>query len=81
MFGKVLEYLKAGVRVACILDPGTETVSVYRPDEIQQILTADDEFTLPDVLPGFRVRVGNALHMMPKRRGPRPIGRGPHSDR
>ena len=38
--------------MACILDPGTETVSVYRPDEIQQILTADDEFTLPDVSPG-----------------------------
>jgi Uma2 family endonuclease len=57
-FGKVLEYLKAGVRVACIVDPGTETVSVYRPDEIQQILTADDEFTLPDVLPGFQVNVG-----------------------
>lgn len=57
-FGKVLEYLKAGVRVACILDPGTETLSVYRPDEIQQILTAEDEFTLPDVLGDFRVRVG-----------------------
>jgi Uma2 family endonuclease len=57
-FAKVLEYLKAGVRVACILDPETETLSVYRPDEIQQILTADDEFTLPDVLPGFRAKVG-----------------------
>ena len=57
-FGKVLEYLRAGVRVACIVDPGTETVSVYRPDEIQQILTADDEFTVPDVLPGFQVNVG-----------------------
>jgi Uma2 family endonuclease len=59
IFGKMLEYLKAGVRVACILDAGTETLSVYRPDEIQQILTADDEFTLPDVLPGFQMKVGN----------------------
>lgn len=58
IFGKMLEYLKAGVRVACILDPGTETLSIYRPDEIQQILTADDEFTLPDVLPGFATKVG-----------------------
>lgn len=57
-FGKVLEYLQAGVRVACILDPKTETLSVYRPDEIQQILTVDDDFTLPDVLGDFRVRVG-----------------------
>lgn len=58
IFGKMLEYLKAGVRVACILDPATESLSVYRPDEIQQILTADDEFTVPDVLPGFGLRVG-----------------------
>lgn len=52
------EYLEAGVRVACILDPASETLSVYRADEIQQILTVDDEFTLPDVLPGFKVSVG-----------------------
>jgi len=58
VFAKVLEYLNAGVRVACILDPATETFSVYRADEIQQILTVDDDFTLPDVLPEFRVRVG-----------------------
>lgn len=57
-FGKVVEYLNAGVRVACILDPATETLSVYRPDEIQQILTADDDFTLPEVLGDFRIRVG-----------------------
>jgi Uma2 family endonuclease len=58
VFAKVLEYLDAGVSVACILDPQTETLSVYRADEIQQILTAEDDFTLPDVLPEFRVRVG-----------------------
>jgi Uma2 family endonuclease len=56
-FGKVLEYLNAGVRVTCILDPGTETLSVYRPDELQQILTADDEFSLPDLLGDLRVKV------------------------
>lgn len=56
-FGKVLEYLNAGVRVVCILDPPTETLSVYRPDELQQILTADDDFSLPDVLGDFSVKV------------------------
>ncbi len=56
-FAKVLEYLNAGVRVACILDPPTETMSVYRPDELQRILTAEDEFALPDVLGDFRVKV------------------------
>lgn len=58
IFGRMLEYLRAGVRVVCIIDPDTETLSIYRPDEIQQILTADDEITLPDILPGFRVVVG-----------------------
>jgi Uma2 family endonuclease len=61
VFIKVGEYLAAGVRVACILDPKSETLSLYRDDEFQQILTADDEFTLPDVLPGFRVKVGQYL--------------------
>ena len=58
VFAKVVEYLDAGVRVACLVDPATETLSVYREDEIQQILTVDDDFTLPDILPEFRVRVG-----------------------
>jgi Uma2 family endonuclease len=61
VFGKVAEYLGAGVRVVCILDPNTETLSVYRPEELQQIMTADDEFTVPDVLPGFRMTVGHVF--------------------
>lgn len=62
VFLKVGEYLEAGVRVACILDPASETLSVYRADKIQQILTADDDFTLPDVLPGFQVKVGQLFN-------------------
>lgn len=57
VFGKVLEYLKAGVRVIVILDPGTETASVYRPEELQQILHNGDALVIPDVLPGFSVPV------------------------
>ncbi len=57
LFGKVSEYLGAGVVVVVIVDPNTETVSVYRDDGRQQILTTTDELTLPDVLPGFAVSV------------------------
>ncbi len=57
LFGKVSEYLGAGVVVVVIVDPNTETVSVYRDDGRQQILTTTDELTLPDVLPGFAVPV------------------------
>ena len=61
VFIKVGEYLAAGVRVACILDPKSETLSLYRNDEFQQILTTDDEFTVPEVLPGFRAKVSQFL--------------------
>jgi Uma2 family endonuclease len=57
LFGKVGEYLSAGVLVVVVIDPNTETVSVYRDNGRQQILTTADELTLPDVLPGFAVQV------------------------
>lgn len=58
LFGKVGEYLTAGVTVVVVIDPTTETVSVYRDDGKQQILTTADTLTLPDVLPGFSAPVG-----------------------
>jgi Uma2 family endonuclease len=58
VFTKVCEYLAAGVRVVVILDPTTASASVYRADELQQIRHNGDELTLPDVLPGFAVVVG-----------------------
>jgi hypothetical protein len=41
----------------CVLDQQTETAHLYYPDEAPRILTADQELTLPEVLPGFRVAV------------------------
>lgn len=57
LFSKVGEYLGAGVAVVVVVDPNTETVSVYRDDGHQQILTTTDTLTIPDVLPGFSVPV------------------------
>lgn len=54
---KVSEYLNADVRVVVVIDPETESATVYRPDEIQQVIHNGDELTLPDVLPGFAVPV------------------------
>lgn len=56
---KAGEYLTAGVKVVAVLDPATASVTVYRPDELQQVLHNSDEWTLPDVLPGFSVVVEN----------------------
>jgi Uma2 family endonuclease len=57
VFGKVGDYLNAGVRVVVVLDPATKSASVHRQDGDQQILRGDEEFALPDVLPGFAVPV------------------------
>ncbi len=54
---KVAEYLAAGVLRVCVLDQQTETVTVYSPDEPEVKLTGDQEVILPDILPGFAVRV------------------------
>lgn len=61
LFVKVGEYLKAGVRVIVLIDSETATVSVYRPDHLQETLTADKSLTLPEVLPGFSVPVVKLL--------------------
>jgi Uma2 family endonuclease len=54
---KMLDYLRAGVPAVVILDPKTESASVYRPGTRQQIFEKDQALTLPDVLPGFEVPV------------------------
>lgn len=57
LFAKVGEYLAAGVAVVVVVDPNTETVSVYRDATGQQILTTTDDLTIPDVLPGFTLSI------------------------
>jgi Uma2 family endonuclease len=57
VYTKVIEYLQAGVRVVVVLDAATTTASVFRTDELQQIVHNGDELTIPEVLPGFAVPV------------------------
>ncbi|MGL6097453.1 MAG: Uma2 family endonuclease [Fimbriiglobus sp.] len=54
---KAAEYTEAGVRVVVVLDPDTESAAVFRGDELPQRFHNGDEFTLPDILPGFAVPV------------------------
>ena len=56
---KVVEYLRMGVRVVLVLDPASETASLYRPEVLQELLHKDAELTVPDVLPGFAVQVAS----------------------
>jgi Uma2 family endonuclease len=54
---KAAEYLDAGVAVVIVIDPQTESLAVYREDELPVRMHNGDELTLPDVLPGFAVKV------------------------
>jgi Uma2 family endonuclease len=53
---KVGEYLRAGVRTVCVLDSQMETAHLHHADQAPQILTADQDFALPE-LGAFRVPV------------------------
>ncbi len=55
---KAGEYLEAGVTAVCLLDQVSETVQVYRADELPRTLDADDELHLPDILGDLRIPVG-----------------------
>jgi Uma2 family endonuclease len=57
LLAKTAEYLDAGVTVVCLLDQMTETVQVYRADELPCTLHAEDELHLPDILGDLRVQV------------------------
>jgi len=57
LISKAGEYLEAGVLVVCLLDQVSETVQVYRADELPRTLHADDELDLPDILGELRVPV------------------------
>jgi Uma2 family endonuclease len=56
---KIVEYLDAGVRVVCIIDPDTQTAQVHTSDQPVRHLTRDDDLVLDELLPGFRCRVGD----------------------
>ena len=55
--GKMLDYLRIGVPVVIILDPKTESASVFRSGTRQETFEKNQTLTIPDVLPGFEVPV------------------------
>lgn len=57
VLAKVVDYIRAGVRVVIVLDPATESASAFRSDTRQETFERDRELTVPDVLPGFAVPV------------------------
>ena len=58
VLAKVAEYLEAGTTVVIVLDDKRRLAHVYRADGAVRLLGADEELTVPEVLPGFAVAVG-----------------------
>lgn len=58
---KVLLWLRSGARCVVIADPERQLFVVHRPGSEPVILTADDTLSVPDVVPGWELRVGDAF--------------------
>jgi Uma2 family endonuclease len=54
---KTMEYLARGTSVVVVIDPGDETVSVFRQAVDGLALSGEDVLDLDDVVPGFRCAV------------------------
>lgn len=54
---KINFYLAADVHLIWLVHPEQRTVTVYMPDRMARILSADETLDGGDVLPGFSVRV------------------------
>lgn len=63
VLSKVAEFLQAGVRAACVLDPDNNSVQVYRPEQPPQQFASSDGFSLPDIVPGWRVQVAEFFEL------------------
>jgi len=59
VLAKVAEYLAAGVREVCVLDPTLEIAQIFAQDKPSLTLTAQQILTFPDTLAGFSVRVAD----------------------
>lgn len=57
LVNKAYEYLDAGVRVVMVIDPETESVGVFRANELPIRFHNGDVVVLPDILPTFAVPV------------------------
>ena len=66
VYDKAREYVESGVRLVWILWPKRRAVSVHIRDEKTGELGPDDELDGGDVLPGFRVRVGDLFALPTK---------------
>jgi Uma2 family endonuclease len=57
MHSKIADYLTAGVQAVCVLDDSTRSLQAFYSDRPLHVFSAQEEFTLPELLSEFHVRV------------------------
>lgn len=57
LHAKIAEYLDAGVRCVCVVDDETKSVHAFHADRGSQVFEATDEFSVPEILEAFHVKV------------------------
>ena len=62
---KIADYLKAGVRLAIVVDPDTRSASLHRANQPVVALAETDELTCEDIIPGFRLPLANLFADLP----------------
>ena len=61
VLAKVRDWLSAGCQAVWVVDPTSQTVSVYRGPHDTALLTAAEELTDDRLLPGFCLRVAEVF--------------------
>ncbi len=61
----IADYLRAGVRLAIVVDPEARTAALHRPNQPVVLLTASDELTCEDIIPAFRLPLANLFADLP----------------
>jgi Uma2 family endonuclease len=69
---KIMEFLKSGVGMVWIIDPGYRTVTVYRADKPPTTFGEDQEVTGEDILPGLRIAVSELFRLPGEQPNPPP---------
>lgn len=54
---KIQEFLRSGTQIGVLVDPGTQTLEVYRPEAERVILQNGDILIVPELLPGWEMEV------------------------
>lgn len=68
---KVANYFAAGVREVWLVSPEQQTITIHHSPTNTSILSADDELTSEQLLPGFHCRVGEIFQPSILRRNAR----------